>query len=42
MPSRPRNGGSMYRYRLYDSEGNEQGTAEYAVLIKPGELDLDG
>jgi hypothetical protein len=27
----------LYRYRLYDAEGNEAGEAHYAVLIEPGE-----
>jgi hypothetical protein len=27
----------LYRYRLYDSGGNEVGEAHYAVLIEPGE-----
>lgn len=27
----------MYRYRLYDSDGDEVGQREYAVPIKPGE-----
>ncbi len=27
----------MYRYRLFDTDGNPQGEAHYAVLIKPGE-----
>lgn len=28
----------MYRYRLFHEDGSETGTAEYAVLIKPGEM----
>jgi hypothetical protein len=27
----------LYRYRLFDADGTEQGDAHYAVLIEPGE-----
>jgi hypothetical protein len=28
----------VYRYRLFDADGNEQGEGLYAVAIEPGEL----
>ncbi len=28
----------MYRYKLYELDGEEAGEAHYAVLIQPGEI----
>jgi hypothetical protein len=36
-PSRPRNGGDVFRYRLHSPDGDDLGEATYAVMIKPGE-----
>ena len=34
---RPRNGGRMFRYKLYEADGSDAGEAHYAVMIEPGE-----
>jgi hypothetical protein len=28
----------VYRYRLFDADGNEQGEAYYAVIIEAGDI----
>jgi hypothetical protein len=34
---RPRNGGDVFRYRLYTPDGDELGEATYAQMIQAGE-----
>jgi len=41
-PSRPGNGGDVFRYRLHSPDGDDLGEATYAVMIHPGEKILLG
>jgi hypothetical protein len=42
LPSAPRIGGDVFRYRLHSADGDDLGQATYAVMIKPGEEILLG
>jgi hypothetical protein len=37
VPSAPRIGGEVFRYRLHSPDGDDLGEATYAMMIKPGE-----
>jgi hypothetical protein len=37
VPSRPGNGGAMFKYRLHLADGDEVGEATYAQMIHPGD-----
>jgi hypothetical protein len=37
VPSGPRNGGAVFRYKLHYEDGSEAGDAAYADSVNPGD-----